>query len=84
MHITIDVPETLPRDVVQELLQQFEDRLKQEARQFSISSAPTSKWARIAREAHDASPLHGVSEHVITCSREIRENFAFQHDMDTP
>ena len=84
MHITIDVPETLPRDVVQELLQQFEARLKQEARQFSITSASVSKWAKIAQDAHDTSPLHGASEHVMTCSREIRDNFAFQHDTDTP
>ncbi len=83
MHITIDVPEVLPRDVVQELLQQFTARLEQEARYVRVGSAPTSKWAKVAQDAHDTSPLHGVSEHVMTCSREIREDFPFQHDMNT-
>lgn len=83
MHITVNVPEALPHDVVQELLHQFEARLEKESRQFNISSTPVSKWARIAQDAHDASPLHGVSEHVIACSHEIREDFTFQHDTGT-
>ena len=39
-----------------------------------------SKWAKFAQE--EISPLHGLSDYVLSCSQEFRENFAFKHDND--
>ena len=80
MQVTVDVPETLPEDVVQKLIKQFERYLKQEAKTLERSHDQPSKWAKIAQEIHDASSLHGLSDYVLECSRKIRDNFAFQYD----
>ena len=80
MQITVDIPETLPTDVVQRLLQQFEHRLAEEAEHLRASQPQRSKWAQIAQDAHNKSPLRGLSAYVQQCSQEIRDNFAFRHD----
>ncbi len=80
MQVTVNVPETLPQNIVQQFIRQFERMLQREAEKRQISKKPVSKWARIAQEAHEESPLQGLSEYVLECSREIREHFAFQHD----
>jgi hypothetical protein len=82
MQVTVHVPETLPEDVLQELIQQFEAHLEEEARSLVESSAQSPKWARIAQEAHEESPLQGLSSYVLECSQEIRDNFVFHHDRD--
>ena len=82
MQVTVHVPETLPEDVLQELIQQFEAHLEEEARNLAESSALPSKWAKVAQEAHAESPLQGLSEYVLACSQEIRDNFVFYHDRD--
>jgi hypothetical protein len=84
MQVMVDVPETLPEDVLQKLITQFEHRLQKEAKSLKKSPAPSSKWAQIAQEAHEESPLQGLSTYVLACSREIRDNFAFPHDEDEP
>ncbi len=80
MHVTVDVPETLPEDLVRKFITQFEIYLKEEAKNLGKSHAQSSKWAKIAQQAHDESPLHGLSSYVLACSQEIRDNFVFQHD----
>lgn len=82
MQVTLHVPETLPADVLQKFIQQFEARLAEEAQQRTESPAYPSKWAQIAQEAHETSPLHGLSAYVLDCSQEIRDDFAFHHDRD--
>ena len=82
MQVTLHVPETLPEDVLEKFIQQFEARLVEEAQHITKSTAHPSKWAHIAQEAHDASPLHGLSAYVLECSQEIRDDFAFHHDRD--
>jgi hypothetical protein len=80
MQVMVNVPETLPEDVLQKLIAQFEHRLQQEAKSLKTPHAQLSKWVKIAQEAHDESPLQGLSDYVLACSREIRNNFAFPHD----
>ncbi len=41
-----------------------------------------SKWAKIAQDAHETSPLSGLSEHVLECSKEFRESSEFSHDRE--
>ena len=82
MQVTVDVPETLPEEVLQKLITQFEIHLKEEAKHLKKSPVQPSKWAKIAQQAHNESPLHGLSSYVVACSQEIRDNFAFQHDED--
>ena len=79
MQMTVNVPETLPKDVLQELITQFEAYLKEEAQNMEKQSS-SSKWERIAHEAHEESPLYGLSGYVLECSKEIRDNFVFPHD----
>lgn len=80
MQAIVDVPETLPEETLQKLLKQFERRLKKEAQHLQQVRPQASRWVQIAREAHDESPLQGLSAHVLTCSHEIRDNFEFRHD----
>ena len=37
-----------------------------------------SKWAKFAQA--EISPLNGLSDYVLSCSKEFRENLAFKHD----
>lgn len=82
MQITVNVPETLPQDIVQQLIRQFERTLQKEAEKWRTSEQPVSKWAKIAQEAHEESPLQGLSTYVLGCSQEIRDNFEFKHDQE--
>jgi hypothetical protein len=70
MQMTVNVPETLPKDVLQKLIAQFEDYLKEEAQNLEKESAPPSKWQKIAHEAHEESSLYGLSGFVLECSEE--------------
>ncbi|MCP4401690.1 MAG: hypothetical protein GY801_30870 [bacterium] len=72
MQMTVNVPETLAEDVLQKLITQFETYLKEEAQNLKKESAPSSKWEKIAHEAHEESPLYGLSGYVLECSKDIR------------
>lgn len=80
MQVTVNVPETLPQDIVQQLLKQFERMLQKEAEKWRASAKPVSKWTKIAKEAHKESPLEGLSAHILRCSQKIRGYSEFKHD----
>ena len=80
MQIVVNVPERLPNDILQPLIRQFEITLQHAAQTWRQTQPRPSKWARIAQEAHQESPLRGLSNDVLACSQEIREHFAFAHD----
>ncbi len=80
MQVIVNVPETLPEDILHQFIEQFEKRLEKEAQNLKDSYRQSSKWAKIAQEAHDESPLRGLSDYVLECSQEIRDNFVFQHN----
>jgi hypothetical protein len=82
MQITLQIPDTLPETIVRQRIRQFERRLEKEAQTIPKAARQLSKWAQVARAAHEESPLQGLSEYVLACSEEIRHNFAFHHDAE--
>ena len=70
MRIVVSIPDHLPNAVLQPLIRQFEMTLQEEARKWRQAQPPQSKWARIAQEAHEESPLNGLSDYILSCSHD--------------
>ena len=63
--------------------QALKDMLEKYEQSLSETTTPTkkkSKWAKIAEDMHNESPLHGLSEELNAISKEFRDDFSFKHD----
>jgi len=75
MQILINVPDTLPKPLVQKRIKQLEESLKKEAEK---SRKKASKWALLAeRVANNPVHLAGYSEQLKKDMQEFRENAEF-------
>jgi|GEM_PF-4558044 len=60
--------------------QELEKLLEIKKEQALEESTEPSKWAKIAQDAHDESPLDGLSEYVMKDVAEFRDNFHMKND----
>lgn len=75
MQIIINVPDTLPKALIQKRIKQLEDSLKKEAEK---ADEKTSKWALLAEKvANNPVHLSGYSEQLKKDMQEFRENAEF-------
>ena len=75
MQILINVPDTLPKSLIQKGIKQLEESLKKEAEK---SKQKSSKWALLAERVVN-NPVHlaGYSEQLKKDMQEFRENAEF-------
>jgi len=76
MQMLINVPDTLPKALVQQRIKELEERLKQEAQQ---SQKCTSKWEKMVQRIE--SKAFDLEDHTDTFNRdrqEFRESFNFK------
>ncbi len=75
MQMLINVPDTLPKPLIEKRIQQLEENLKKEAEK---SNQKPSKWASLAeRVANNPVHLAGYSEQLKKDMQEFRENTEF-------
>ena len=75
MQILINVPDTLPKSLIQKRIKQLEESLKKEAEK---PKKKASKWALLAeRVANNPAHLAGYSEQLKKDMQEFRENAEF-------
>jgi hypothetical protein len=76
MQILINVPDTLPKALIQQRIKELEDRLKQEAQQ---SQKTASRWEKMVQRIESkAFDLEDYSETFNQDRQEFRESFAFK------
>ena len=75
MQITINVPDTLPQDLIQKRIKRLEETLKKEAEK---RKKKPSKWTLLTeRVNNDPNHLAGYSEQLKKDIQEFRENAEF-------
>jgi hypothetical protein len=76
MQILINVPDTLPKPLIQKRIKQLEESLKKEAEK---SKKKASKWALLAeRVANNPVHLAGYSEHTKKICRNLEKTPSFK------
>lgn len=67
------------RNFKPETAKKLEEFLEVESGKTPTSASQPSRWAEYAKNA--PAPLDGASEDILKSSKEIREDFAFKHDL---